>query len=193
MVWRSVFGSSVACCVYSQPTCSLFGPFIEDTFMSSFRSVFRLVVMAGLVTAVLGTSAQAAPVRSRAQQSLWAQFLRSVQRQGRLNLNIARASEHQQLIALQFQARHGQITRAQFRQDRILLLTAARQANFQLISLIQQENFQLHVLGREFHTGQLTLAQVQQQAAQVVHTSQAQQAALIARIQHGLLPATPHS
>jgi len=173
------------------PTCSLFGPFIEDTFMSSFRSVFRLVVMAGLVTAVLGTSAQAAPVRRHAQQSLFSQFLRAVQRQGRLNLHVAKASERQQLIALQFQVRHGQISRSQFFSLRVQLLNAARQANFQLIGLIQQENFQLRALGRELATGQLTLEQFQQQANQVVQQSNAQQSALIARIQAGLLPGTP--
>jgi len=159
--------------------------------MRSFRNVFKVIVLAGLAAVFMGPSAQAARVRPN---SAFTNFIRSVRAQERANLIAVRLSAQSQLLALTIQRNQGAISTAQFRQERASLISNYRLANNTMRNLIRTENNNLRGLQVQFRTGQLTFEQFQAQAGQVISVAHAQQLALIAKVQQGLVnPATPFS
>jgi len=150
------------------------------------------LALAGLATFATGQSAMARPIRPNQQQTAFTLLLRSVRQQNRISLLTVRQSAISQLQQLNFQRNHGLISRSTFIQSRASLISNYRLAQGQMRALISAENFQLQTLLVQVRTGQISIDQFNTQATSVVSASHAQQLALIARVQAGLInPATP--
>lgn len=159
--------------------------------MRTFRNILKLALFAGLATVAMGPSAEARQVRPNTQTA-YQQLVRSLRQQQRVSLLSVKLSAISQLQGLNFSRNHGLISRSTYLADRAELITNYRLAQGQMLGLIRSENVSLQALSFELRTGQISFAQFTTQAQSVISASHAQQLALIAKVQQGLIhPATP--
>jgi hypothetical protein len=124
--------------------------------------------------------------------STFQNLTRSVRLQQRISLLTVKQSAISQLGSLNFARNHGLISFSTYVADRAQLISNFHLAYNEMRGLIAQENFSLQTLSVEVRTGQISVAQFQMQATQVISASHASQLALIAKVQQGLInPATP--
>jgi hypothetical protein len=152
----------------------------------------KLVAIAGLVTCASESSAMARHVRPTAQQTAYTQLLRSLRQQQRISLVSVKQSAISQLQGLNFARNHGLISRSTYSAYRADLISNYHIALGEMRGLIGNENASLAALHVQAVTGQISIAQFQAQASNVISVSHAEQLALIAKVQQGLYPpATP--